>query len=73
MNRKNLTSLSPEIFTGSLLIMAGLAAIGFGAHGILPYALAPFGIGLILSDIVSKAAMASRERAKVRVRRDEDN
>ena len=73
MNWKKITSISPEISTGILLIIAGLSAIVLGAHGILAQALAPFGIGLILSDIVTKAAMASRERAKVRVRRDDDN
>ena len=73
MNWKNIASFSPEICTGCLLIFAGLSALGVGAHGVLPYALTPFGIGLILSDIVSKAAIASRERAKVRIRRDDDN
>lgn len=53
---------SPECWTGGVMIGVGLAALATGAHDLLAHALAPFGAGLILSDVVAK---------KVRVRRDE--
>ena len=63
---------STEVWTGAGLTLAGLVALGLGAHGVLAQALAPFGIGLALSDILTGAAKATRERAKVRVRRDDE-
>ncbi len=62
---------STEVWTGATLILAGVAALGLGAHGVLVQALTPFGIGLVLSEVLTKAARAARERAKVRVRRDD--
>ena len=73
MNWKKALLSSTEVWTGASLVLAGLAALAIGVHGILAHALAPFGVGLILSDVVGKAAGAARERAKVRVRRDDDN
>ena len=63
---------SPELWTGAVLTLAGVAALGLGVHGLLASALAPFGLGLILSDILTHAARAARERAKVRIRRDDE-
>jgi len=73
MDWKKALLTSTEVWTGASLILAGLAALGLGVHGTLAYALAPFGAGLILSDVVGKATAAARERAKIRVRRDDDN
>ena len=72
MNWKKDLLTSPEVWTGTGLILAGIVALGLGAHGDSGQALAPFGIGLILSEVLTKAARAARERAKVRVRRDDD-
>ena len=72
MDWKKSLLTSPEVWTGAGLTLAGAAALAFGMHGILAQALAPFGIGLILSEVLTKAARAARERAKVRVRRDDE-
>lgn len=65
--KKNLLT-SPEVWTGGGLVVAGIAALGMGAHSLPAQALAPFGIGLILSKILTGAAKAARDRAKVRVK-----
>lgn len=61
---------STEVLTGAGMIVVGLGMIGAGMHGFLADALAPFGVGLILSDGIGRAAKAARER--VRVPRDDD-
>ena len=72
MNQKKSLLSSPEIWTGGGLVLAGLACLGLGVHGVLAQALAPFGIGLILSEALTEAAKAGRDRIKVRSRRDDD-
>lgn len=72
MDWKKSLLTSTEIWTGTGMTLAGVAALALGVHGILAQALAPFGIGLILSEVLTKAAKAARERAKVRVRRDDE-
>lgn len=72
MDRKKSLLASPELWTGGGLVVAGLACLGLGVHGVLAQALAPFGIGLILSEALLEAARAGRDRIKVRVRRDDD-
>lgn len=66
---------SPEVCTGSVMIVLGLAAFLAGIHDLLAYALAPFGAGLILSEVVTLSIRRTHERVKVRtkvrVRRDE--
>lgn len=63
---------STEIVTGLFLIGAGIAIQIAGIHNVLSMALAPFGIGLILSDILTRAGRAARQRVKIRIRRDDD-
>jgi hypothetical protein len=63
---------STEVMTGAGMIVVGLGMTAAGIHGFLSEALAPFGVGLIISDGVSRAANAARERLRVRVRRDRD-
>ena len=70
MDRKKLLLSSPEVWTGGGLVVAGLACLGLGVHGVLAQALAPFGVGLILSEALPHAAKAGRDR--IRVRRDDD-
>ena len=70
MDWKKTLRSSIEVWTGLGLIAAGLTALCLGVHGILALALAPFGAGLILSDVVGSAAQQAR--AKVRIRRDKD-
>ena len=65
-----LTSI--EVWTGIGLILVGLAARGLGAADLFAWALPPFGIGLILSDVAVTLAKAARERAKIRVRDRDD-
>ena len=75
MDWKKYLMTSIEVWTGAGLTLAGLIALSLGAHGVLTQALAPFGIGLALSDVLTKAAQAAkaaRERVKVPVRRDDD-
>lgn len=66
---------SPEFCTGGVLIILGLAAWAAGIHALLASVLAPFGIGLILSEAAALTVRTARERvkvrAKVRSRRDE--
>jgi len=61
---------STEIMTGIAFLVVGLLVQAAGIHGILATALAPFGVGLILSDILTRFGRATRERVKVRIRRD---
>lgn len=63
---------STEVLSGFGLVIAGFAARLLGFHDVFAQALAPFGVGLILSDGISRAAKATRERIRVRVRRDRD-
>jgi len=70
MDWKKTLRSSTEVWTGLGLIAAGLTALCLGVHGILALALAPFGSGLILSDVVGSAAQ--QVRSKVRFRRDKD-
>ena len=72
MDWKKALLICPEVWTGTALTLAGVSALLLGAHGVLAQALAPFGVGVILSAVAAKAAQAARERAKVRVRRDDD-
>ena len=62
---------STETITGVVLIAAGLLAQAAGMHNILATALAPFGVGLILSDILTRFGRATRERVKIRIHRDD--
>lgn len=72
MDWKKTLLTSTEVWTGVGLTLAGVTALGLGAQGVLAQALAPFGIGLVLSDVLTKAARAARQRAKVRIRRDDE-
>ena len=71
MDIKSLLS-STEIVAGIGLIVVGASAQAAGMHDIFAVAMAPFGVGLILSDITSRAARATRDRVKVRIPRDRD-
>lgn len=62
---------SIEVLSGFGLIVAGVGAHLMGFHDVFAQALAPFGVGLILSDGISRAAKSTRERIRVRVRRDD--
>ncbi len=72
MDWKKSLLTSTEIWTGAGLIIAGITALSLGVHGVLAQALAPFGIGLILSELLTRAAKATRDRVKIRIRRDDD-
>lgn len=73
MDWKKALLICPEVWSGAALVLAGVSALVLGAHGVLVQALAPFGVGVMLSAVASKAAQDARERAKVRVRRDDDD
>ena len=64
---------STEVWTGVGLILVGLMVRGLGASDLFALALVPFGIGLILSDVAAKLAKAARDKAKIRVRREDDH
>ncbi len=66
MDWKKTLLTSTEVWTGAGLLLAGLAAPAAGMHGAPAQALAPFGVGLILSDVLTKTTRAARERARVR-------
>ena len=68
MDWKKTLRSSTEVWTGFGLITAGVTALCLGIHGILVQALAPFGVGLILSGVVGTAA----QEAKARIRRDDE-
>ena len=61
---------STEIMIGFGMVIAGALALAAGFHDVFTMALIPFGAGLALSDIATRIARATRERVKVRVRRD---
>jgi len=63
--------LSTEVWTGLALIVIGLLVQAAGLHSVLTVALAPFGLGLVLSDMLTRFGRATRERVKVRIRRDD--
>ncbi|MEO7716938.1 MAG: hypothetical protein ABIY70_12105 [Capsulimonas sp.] len=71
MDVKSLLS-STEIMSGLGLVIVGVSAQLSGMHDIFAVAMAPFGVGLILSDMISRAAKSTRERVKVRIPRDRD-
>jgi hypothetical protein len=62
---------SNELLVGGGLIVAGLLALAAGRHDMVSQAMAPFGIGLILSDALARAGKAAREGIKVLIRRDD--
>lgn len=47
-------SFGIETVTGAALVVVGLGAHALGEHGVFAIALAPFGIGLILSDLAGR-------------------
>jgi hypothetical protein len=63
--------VSTEIMTGLAFIAIGLLTQAAHIHGLLAVAMAPFGVGLILSDILAHVGKATRERVKIRIRRDD--
>ena len=63
--------LSTEIMTGIAFIAIGLLTQAAHVHGLLAVAMAPFGVGLILSDVLTRFGKATRERVKIRIRRDD--
>ncbi|BDI32477.1 hypothetical protein CCAX7_45280 [Capsulimonas corticalis] len=71
MDAKSLFT-STEVLSGFGLIAVGISAQALGIHDIFAVAMAPFGVGLILSDMLSKVARATRDRVKVRIPRDND-
>jgi hypothetical protein len=61
---------SNEVLTGVGMVVIGLGMMAAKMHGFVAEALAPFGVGLILSDGIGRAAKKARQR--IPVRRDED-
>ncbi|MBV9848536.1 MAG: hypothetical protein JO250_02495 [Armatimonadetes bacterium] len=64
--------MSTEVLAGAGLTVLGLLALAAGRHDMVSQALAPFGVGLILSDVLTRAGRAARETVKVLIRRDDD-
>ncbi len=64
--------MSIEIWVGLGLIVLGLLALSLGRHDLVAQALAPFGIGLILSDVLTRFGRATREGVRVLIRRDDE-
>ena len=64
--------MTVEILAGSGLAVMGLLALAAGRHDLVSQALAPFGGGLILSDVLTRAGRVTREGVKILVRRDDD-
>ena len=62
---------SNELMVGGGLTVLGLLALAAGRHDLVSQAMAPFGIGLILSDALTRAGRATRETVKVLIRRDD--
>lgn len=60
------------MLTGAVMVVAGIGMLMAGLHGVLADALAPFGVGLMLSEGIGRAAKAASERLKVRIRHDEE-
>ena len=50
----------------------GLLALGLGRHDMFSQAMAPFGIGLILCDVLTRFGKAARETVRVLIRRDDE-
>jgi hypothetical protein len=71
MDKKSF-SVSTEIWAGSGLTAIGLLAFMTGHHDLLSQGLAPFGIGLILFDLLTRFGKATRESVRVMIRRDEE-
>lgn len=69
---KKQSFLSMEIWAGISLIVLGLLAMAAGRHDLISQALLPFGIGVILSDLLTRFGKATRETVKVLIRRDND-
>ncbi len=69
---KKSSLLSVEVWAGIGLTIMGLLALLLGRHDLLSQALAPFGIGLILSDVLTRLGRTTRESVKVLIRRDDD-
>jgi len=57
--------------TGIAFIAIGLLTQIAHIHSMLAVAIAPFGVGLILSDVLTRFGKATRERVKIRIRRDD--
>ena len=51
---------SNEVLTGVGMIVVGLGMMAAKMHGFVAEALAPFGVGLILSDGIGRAAKTAR-------------
>jgi hypothetical protein len=62
---------SSEVVTGLCLMVTGLLAQIAGIHNVLSMAMAPFGLGLILSEVLARFGRDTRERVKIRIRRDD--
>lgn len=60
MDWKKTLAVSTEVWTGAALVVAGAAALAAGMHGAVAQSLAPFGVGLILSDVLTRTARARR-------------
>jgi len=61
-------TLNTQASVGFGLIVAGVLTFALGHRELLTMALAPVGVGLVLSDIVARTKKSLRERVKVRVR-----
>jgi hypothetical protein len=69
---KKLSVWSTEVWAGIGMTIMGLLALLLGRHDLLSQALAPFGIGLILSDLLTRLGKTARESVKVFIRRDDN-
>ena len=70
MDTKSILS-STEVICGTILVVMGAMALASGYHDMFTMSMIPFGAGLILSDIATRIAKATKERVKVRIRRDD--
>ena len=70
MDKKRPLLRSTEALTGFGLVISGICAQAAGFQNVFTMALIPFGVGLILSDVISYLHQVVRVR--VRVRRDRD-
>ena len=64
--------MSTEVLAGAGLTALGLLALASGRHDMVSQAIAPFGIGMILCDVLTRAGRAAREGVKVLIRRDDN-
>ena len=69
MDTKSILS-STEVISGAVLVVMGALALASGYRDIFTMAMIPFGAGLILSDIAARIAKATKDRVKIRIRRD---